>query len=63
MWGEAYFLQEHRGEVALFDDLFCSMSEQTRLYIRKFWDEMVRAGRRHSSADNQRVGSESPQDV
>lgn len=38
------FLQEHRGEVALFDDLFCEYSEQTRLYIRKFWDEMVESG-------------------
>ncbi|WP_167620700.1 hypothetical protein, partial [Porphyromonas levii] len=38
------FLQEHRDEVALFDDLFNEYSEQTRLHISKFWSEMVESG-------------------
>lgn len=38
------FLQEHRDEVALFDDLFNEYSEQTRLHISKFWSKMVESG-------------------
>lgn len=38
------FLQEHRDEVDLFDDLFNEYSEQTRLHISKFRSEMVESG-------------------
>ena len=38
------FLQEHRDEVALFDDLIKDYSEQTRLHISNFWSEMVESG-------------------